>query len=490
MSIIYKAFKGASWLALFRSISQTFSWIVTIIIARILVPEDFGLIEMATILTGYVVLFSELGLGAAIIQREKVKDEDLSSLFWFVVCWGLLLAIICILLAYPTVAIFNEGRILRVTQSVSLLFIIGSLLIVPRNKLHREMRFKVIGFIEASSIIISSILMIVIAKLGGGVWTLVGGHIIRESTKVILVFSILSWRPSFHFRFFEIKPYIKFGLNLAIGNSLYYIYTKSDRFFGGLILGASTLGYYSLALQLSSIPTDKLVSLINSVSFPVFSRYQKSYDEFHNFYLKLVNLVAFFTFPIFIGAIFISDQLIPVALGQKWMPIILPFKLLCIAQLIISITSANGIANSAQGRPHWNLYVNIINVLVLPVSFYIAVKYGLNYLVIPWLTLNPLIRLGYTYLTLRKLAISIPDYFKTLFHPVLATMTMLFVLTPVKYFYFHILDSLFIDLKPYLFFIVIIGAISYASYIMIFRPNLLTSLMNLRKNQEVSLTTS
>lgn len=275
MSIIHKAFKGAAWLALFRAISQTFSWGVTIIIARMLVPEDYGLMEMATIITGYVILFSELGLGAAIIQRDTINDDELSSLFWFVVCWGCLLGISCIILAYPTVAIFNETRILRVTQSVSLLFIIGSLLIVPRNILHRELRFKAIGFIEACSVIVSCITMIVIAKLGGGVWTLIGGHIIREFVKVASVPFVLSWRPGLHFRFCEIKPFMKFGLNIAVGNSLYYIYMKSDRFFGGRALGANTLGYYSLALQLSSIPTDKLVSMINSVSFPVFSRYQK-----------------------------------------------------------------------------------------------------------------------------------------------------------------------------------------------------------------------
>ena len=121
MSVIKKAFKGAIWLSLFRTISQAFSWAATIIVARILVPEDYGLMEMATILTGYVALFSELGLGTAIIQREEIKDEELSSSFWLMVFWGFILAFICIILAYPTVAIFNEKRILRVTQSVSLL---------------------------------------------------------------------------------------------------------------------------------------------------------------------------------------------------------------------------------------------------------------------------------------------------------------------------------------------------------------------------------
>lgn len=481
MSIISKAFKGAGWLALFRAISQTFSWVATIIIARTLVPEDYGLMEMATILTGYVILFSELGLGAAIIQREDINDKELSSLFWFVVFWGFLLAVLSIILAYPTVAIFNEKRILRVTQSVSLLFIMGSFLIVPINILQREIRFKALGFIETSAVMISSFMMIIIAKLGGGVWTLIGGFIIREFVKLIIVFCVVSWRPSFHFHFLEVKPFVKYGLNIAIANSLYYVYTKSDRFFAGRILGSNILGFYSLALQLSDIPTEKVVSLINGVSFPVFSRFQSKREEFNNFFLKLTNLIASIAFPIYFGGIFIADQIIPLLLGLKWVPIIFPFKVLCISQLLISVTTTNAIVNNAQGRPRWNLYLNIIHCLVLPVSFYFAANYGLNYLVIPWITVNPIIRLGYTWITLRKLGISILDYLKTFLQPSFATMVMLSALFLSKSFYFGRLSPDIIDLRVYVGFIIIIGALTYSAYIVMFRRNLLFALVNLWK---------
>ena len=487
MSIIHKAFKGASWLALFRVISQSFSWAATIIIARILVPEDYGLMAMATILTGYAVIFSELGLGAAIIQRERVTDEELSSLFWFVVCWGFVLGLSCIILAYPTVAIFNEVRIFRVTQVASLLYIIGSLLIVPRNILDRELRFKSIGFIDAAAIIISCTLMIVIAKLGGGVWTLIGGLIIKGFISVILIFSIVSWKPTFHFSFFEIKPFLKFGLNLAGAGTLRYIYMNSDRFFAGRRLGSTILGYYSFALQLSSIPTEKIISFINRVSFPVFSRYQKQNEQFNNFFLNLVRLIAFIGFPIYVGAFFIADQLIPMVLGSTWIPIIVPFKLLCISQLISSITFTNAIVLNAKGFPHWNLYLTIANVLVLPVSFYIAAKYGLVYLVIPWLTIEPLIRLGHTWATLKLLNISIPAYLKSFRHPVFGTVIMLFILIIIKHLYFNLTNLLSDDLNVYLIMIVITGAVTYGAYAMVFQRGLITTMVNLMKPDSVNM---
>ncbi len=477
MSIIHKAFKGALWLGIFKAISQTFSWAATIIVARILVPGDYGLMEMATIMTGYVALFGELGLGAAIIQKEKINDEELSSLFWFIVFWSSILAIICILLAYPTVAIFNESRLLRVTQSVSILFIIGSFIIVPLNILNRELRFKTIGIIDAISVIISCLAMIMIARLGGGVWTLIGGNIIRDFSRSVLIFSLSSWRHKLHFNFKEIKSYLRFGLNVTGTTSLHYIISKSDRFYGGLTLGASTLGYYSFAVQLSAIPNDKFIFLIKSVSFPVFSRYQNNYFAFNKFYLKLVKIIAFITFPLYIGGIFIADQLVPLVVGEKWMAMIFPFKLLCLSNVIMSIATPNGIANSAQGRPHWGFYMALVSVFIMPLSFFIASKYGLKALAIPWITIYPLFTFIFTWITINKLGISIFQYLRSLIHPLLATVSMVITLSLVKYLYF----SLFVDPKPYLFIAIIIGVLSYSIYILTFQRPLLTSFLNLRK---------
>jgi O-antigen/teichoic acid export membrane protein len=481
LSIARKAAKEGIWLAAFRFIGQFFSWAITIIIARILVPEDYGLMEMATILTGYVAIFSELGLGSAIIQRERITDEELSSLFWFIVFWGFILALICIALAYPTAYIFGEPKTLKVTQTVSFLFIVGSFLIVPRTILQRDFRFKAIGLIDTLSIIISSLSMLLIAKLGGGVWTLIGGHITRELIKTIITFKVLRWRPKLRFNFRQIKGYLKFGLNLAGSSSLYYISSKSDRFFGGRSLGANGIGYYSLALELASIPNEKLVSLINSVSFPVFSRYQKKKDEFNQFYLKLIKVIAFIAFPLYIGGILVADELIPLFLSTKWIPLIFPFKLLCVAQIIISITAPNANANNAQGRPHWVLYITVIYSILMPISFYVSSKFGLNALAIPWITIYPLIRGGFAWVTMRKLGIPVSEYLRNIMHPAIATAGMAVAILLVKYLYFNNFSALFPNLWIYLLSAILTGVTIYLVFLTTFQRPLLTSLLNLRK---------
>jgi len=323
--------------------------------------------------------------------------------------------------------------------------------------------------------------MVLVAKNGGGVWTFIVGTITREFVRAILVYIIVKWRPKLHFDFKEIKPYLKFGLNLAGANSLGYITTKSDRFFGGRALGANALGYYSLSLELASIPTDKLIAIINYVSFPVFSRYQNMRSEFNRFYLNLVHMIALITFPLYVGGILVADQLIPLLLGPKWSPLIVPFKLLCIAQSIIAFTTPNSYANNAQGRPHWTLFISIICALLLPISFYIASKYGLNALVIPWISVYPVLRLGFTWVTLKELGISKYDYLKSFKHPVFATSIMITAILIIQLVFLKGLPSLSLGLTHHLIITITMGVLSYSGYVLIFQRPLLKSILSLRK---------
>ena len=480
MKLVKEAAKEGIWLTIFKIISQTFSWISTLIIARILSPEDYGLMEMATIFTGYVGLFSELGLGAAIVQKKDISEEEISSLFWFLVVIGFIFGFICLILSYPTALIFHEKRVLKITQATGILYIIGSFIIVPSNLIARRLKFKIIGFIDALSVTLCCIAMIIIAKLGGGVWTLIGGHIIRQFLRCVFYFSFSKWKPRLHFNLKEIKPYIKFGINIAGARTFFYVYTKSDRFFGGRVLGSEGLGYYCLSLQLSSIPLDKIVALINTISFPVFSKYQEEKVFFNLFYLKLNKFISFIMFPMYLGGIFIADELIPVVLGKKWAPIIFPFKILCISKLLTAITAHNPVCNNAQGRPHWNLYYSLVNFILLPVSFFIASKYGLNGLIIPWITVFPVLRLGYIWITIKKLDISVKAYIVSFKKPVLTVVILLVFLTMTKFLYLFLISKNIIC-WDYLIFITSVGGLYYLVSVFLFQKNFIKLIYELRR---------
>lgn len=478
MSLEKKVFYGASWLALFKLISQIFSWTITILVARILNPDDYGLMEMAMMLAGYALIFNELGLGKAIIQKSTTTKNELSSVFWFSFAFSILLALCCFLLAYPTAQIFNDRRVIPIVKSISAVFIISGLQIVPFNLLKKELEFKTIGLIEMICTFVASSCMVIIAYLGGGVWTLIGGYIIRSSTHLVLICLIVKWVPSFHFNFEEAKSYLKFGIIVSITGSLSYVNEKIDRFFAGRAWSSNILGFYTLALQLSQIPTEKIVVLINQVSFPAFSQLQNQKDKFNKFYNNIVRVTVTLVLPIFIGAYLVSEDLIKVLLNEKWYPIIYLFKYLCLTQIISALNAVNSVVHTAQGRPHWHLGFNAVRAIVMSTSFYFAVQYGLNAIIVPWFTTYLIICLLWLIITLKKLEIGILIYIRNLYQPVIGTgvMTLAVLLC-------HNLMRLVCDFSPIYSLIpqVIIGALTYISYLWFFNRELYYDLKKLRK---------
>jgi len=486
MSVARIAFKGVAWLATFRIISQAFSWIVTIVIARILSPDDYGLYAMAFIVTGYAEMFSELGLGAAIIQRENIDKKELSSVFWFSFFVSSLFAISCFPISYITADIFNDSRIIPLTQAISVLFILSGLQIIPLSLLKKELEFKTVGKIQLVSIVVSGICMLLIAYMGGGVWALIIGRIVIVLTMLILVYSVVKWIPQLHFNFHEAKSFIKFGITVASGGSLYYIFENSDKFFAGRVLGSTLLGYYTFALQLARLPTDKIMVLINQVSFAAFAKLQSDKIEFNRFYLNIIKITATIIIPLFVGGYLLGEELINVLLGDKWLPIIFIFKWLCLSQIVTALNGYNNFVHDARGKPKLALFFNFICAITMSISFYIAVQYGLNAILVPWFTVYLLISLSWIVFTLKQLNISIITYLKMLATPVIGTLIMsISILTfseTAKL--LMILDS---NIVLLLIIKILIGIIVYGIYLWVFERDLIYSVKKLKEKTTISM---
>ena len=488
MGILRKAFFQGSWLAGFKLFGQVISWATTILVARILVPEDYGLMTIATVFTGYGMLFSELGLGVAIIQRPRYTEEELSSVFWFGFAFSLLIGISCFALAYPTAMVFNDERVIPIVYTVSVLFVTGGLQIVPLNLLKKNLSFKRIGLIEISGTIVSCLSMITMAHMGAGVWTLIGGHIIRNITKLIFTYWTAKWYPKFYFHFGELKPYFRFGLIVAFNRSVFYMSGKSDQFFAGMAWPTMILGYYAFALQLARIPIDKLLGLISQVSFPLFSKLQEDNQQIRYVYLKILKLNATIIFPIYVGGFLLGDDLVNVVLGEKWSEISLVFRYLCLSQIMVALSSVNGRIHLAKGRPHWNLYYNIILASSMATSFYFAVGYGLNWIVLPWLVTNTILSASWIIITIKKINILLYIYLKNIFPQFVATCLMAgFILL------FDNISLTFMSANTFpvlkLAFSLSVGGFYYLSLLFLLDRSLLTDIRSLKKGREVPVTT-
>lgn len=480
MSVAVDTAKSISWFAFFKFASQTFSWAVTIILARMLVPEDYALMDMATILTGYAALFSELGLGAAIVQKEKTSHRELSSVFWFGFICSALFGLGCILLAYPTAMIFKQDRLIPITQVVSVIFFLNGLVIVPANILRKNMQFKELGVIEIGGVIISSGCMLAIAYAGGGVWTFIGGHIIRDVVKTIIYFKVTRWYPSWHFLFSEAKQYLKFGLAMSFGNSFKYISEKSDRFFAGISWSVQSLGYYSFAFQLSAIPNQKINSIINQVSFSAFSKLQSVKEQFNSLYLQLTKMTFAMILPVYLGGFWLGQDLFTVVFGDKWDSAVLFFKALCLAQIIKGLAPINFQVHAAQGRARLYFILRAANGILLPITFFFTIRYGGAYgIVLPWFTTYVLFLVVLIWMALRWLDIGVVRYLKNLTHPLIAAAVMSLVLLGFQN-YMTFGGTGFFSMLAVLILKISVCAAVYIGYFFFFDKQLISSLKKLR----------
>jgi O-antigen/teichoic acid export membrane protein len=317
--------------------------------------------------------------------------------------------------------------------------------------------------------------------LGGGVWALVSGQIIRSIIRTILLYKISKWRPSFHYSFKESKSYLSFGIKIALSRSLFYLQEKSDTFFAGRAWKANILGFYTFALELAQIPTNKIVTTINAVSFPAFSKLQNDTRAFNKLYLNITKVTAMIVFPLFMGGFFLGEDLVHLILNPKWYPIIHLFRLLCLAQILTSLIAVNSFVHTAQGRPGWNVCYNVVCVILMPISFYFAVRHGLNAIIIPWLTTYVVIGVVWINISIKKLKIGLITYCSNFSTPFFGAILMSFAVWVVcKYTYVPFLTE-----RAHSLAIVSISAITgflvYGLFFWIFDKKFLLSLKGLLK---------
>jgi teichuronic acid exporter len=422
-SLRRRVLDGVFWVILVKVFGQAISWAVTIYVIRILSPNDYGLMAMAGVYLSFVMLFNEVGLGAAIIQKKDLSQEDLSNIYWAVLFINAGLCTLSILSAPLIAAFFNEPRLSDVIRVASITFVIHSLGLVSYNMLTREMIFNRRSQAEMIGNASGALSMLWLAMHGFGVWSLVWGNIVVEVVKNLFFLLFYPWKLKFAFSFSKIKDMTHFGSKVALARLFWHLSSNMDLLIAGKILGKTQLGYYSIAVQFASIPLDKVVSTISQVAFPAFSEVQDNPVLLRRYYLKIVKIIAFVSFPAFWGIFLVAESAVPLFLSEKWLPAIVPLQILCMVAGFRAINTMNAPLVVAIGRPGIMMLNNLMMAVVLGLSFFIGSSYGLSGFAYAWL-IFPAVFLITTAISLNLIGLSLVEYFKELRHPFLATVFM------------------------------------------------------------------
>lgn len=429
---------GVVWLTAVRVVGQLVFWTVTIFVVRILSPEDYGLMAMAGVYISFAVLFSELGLGAALVQRKALSQEDLSNIAWAVLFINLALYALSYVTAPLVAAFYGEPRVADVIRVAAIVFVVRSIGVVPSNMLSRELMFSRQSQADLIGSASGAVATLVLALKGFGVWSLVYGTIVLEVVRTLFCFLFYPWKPAISFSFSRVRDMVDFGWKVAVARLVWYFYANMDLLIAGRILGKTQLGYYAISVQLALMPLDKIMgSTVSQVGFPAFSKVQDDPATLRRYYLKIVNLLAFVSFPICWGIFLVADSAVPLFLSEKWLPAILPLQILSMVTAFRSIHLINAPLEMAVGRPEVTIRNFAIITAVLAVSFYVGSSYGLEGLAYSWLVF-PAVFLVTTSITLKLIGLSLTEYLRELKHPFVGTGFMvLAVMLGQKLFLVH-----------------------------------------------------
>jgi O-antigen/teichoic acid export membrane protein len=420
-----KAVHGIVWYGGSRVVIQLLSWVLTIAVARILLPEDYGLFGMASVYTGLVDCLNELGFGAAIVQRKEIDEDDLHTLFWFGMAVSLLIYAITYLVA-PLVAVFyRHEQVTEVLRVLGLVFILTNLRLVPWNLLTRVVDFKRRSIVEIISNMVSVVSTFLLARAGCGVWSLVLGVLIREVLLTAIVYTQSHWRLRFRFAWASLRESLSFSLDLSGARIAWYMYDNSDRLVIGRYLGDQTLGYYTLATRLTTDLSGRVLSIINQVAFPVYSRLQDDHERLKNYYLMSVQLVAVSLIPVLSGLSLVSSEAVAILLKPRWLPMVPALTVMCWAAIFITLEAFAWPILVAKGETRLNMRFCLVRLAVLPVSFYTATRFGLIGVCLVWVTVFPILSLTWLNAVGRVVGYTWAEMGKMLLPAITATVAMM-----------------------------------------------------------------
>jgi teichuronic acid exporter len=465
MNLRTKVISAVKWSILNRVIAQVVTWSATIIVIRLLAPEDYALIAISGLVIGFSQLLRDLGLGAAIIQRDDIDDEKMRIIFGVIIVTHIIMFLIINMLAPFAAAYFNQEKLTDILHVVSFQVLIPTLTMIPSALMVRAMQFKLQSIIGMIAAIFASLSTLVMAYLGYGVWSLVMGQFASILVSLVGYSLVAPYFKKPSFKFNKIRPYMSYSGQVFLADILYYFYTRADVVIVGKLLGPSTLGFYTVADNLAMLPMNKISGMLSGIGFAAYAQIKNNISEVKSKFLLTIEMNSLLFFPVLWGMSSIADDFIPVFLGDKWLPAIIVLQLI---PLIIPFKMTGPLFRPALlgiGRADLFLTTLIINAICVPSAIAIGgFLGGLEGVCLGWIVGFSLAYFLNIRCFLPVLKTTLAEYAKMILPAMFMALAMYFVVAVAKMTILHDIDSVY-----RLWLSVAIGIAVYTSLIAIFK---------------------
>lgn len=470
-----RVMKALAWQAGAKLVSQLFSFAVTILLARMLLPEDFGLLGMALVFTGFIDLVNEMGIGSSIIRRQETSQQELSSIFWFAIMVGCGLYTLTFFAAPLVALFFRNNAVTDIVRVLGLNLIIGSLRAVPFGLLTRELHFAQRSRSEIFAALTGGSTALLLAWAGFGIWSLVLNSLASGIVLMLLCYWFSGWRPLMFFRFALAREMVGFGAKIMISRMQWYAYSNADFFIVGRLLGKLSLGYYTMAFNLAVLPTEKITAIVNQVMFPAFAKLQDDLGQLRQAFSKTTRYVSMLTFPLLAIMVVFAPEIIAGLLTEKWLPSVFPFRVLCVVGFLRSIDVIIPQMLLARGRSDLVLKYSTLLLCVLPTAFGIGCYFGgIDGVAYAWLLVYPPLAAILFHIGLKELALPLAEYLQVLSPQACGAGLMVLVLVPAK------LVLLSLNIFPTLMLVVlggVCGLLIFVGHFRLFHPGTLREII-------------
>jgi len=381
-SLKNRAFKGMVWKAVEKIASTGISFIIGVILARILMPSDYGLIGMLAIFFAFTELFIDSGFSSALIQKKDRTEVDYSTIFYFNLIVSILLYLILFFSA-PLIANFFNTPVLSVlTRVLSLNILFNSLSLVQQTRLTINLEFRTQAIVSLICVIISGSVGILMAYHGFGVWALVIQNITSGIVRTALYFFINKWIPKWIFSVSSFKQLFGFSSKLLGAGLLGAIFNNIYSLLIGKLFSAKDVGFYSRAMQFPQLLSDLFTTVLQGVTFPIMTSMQDDRTRLISVYDRLMRMSVFFVIPALTLFALVAEPFIRLLLTEKWMPVVPLIQWLCFARMITPISSLNMNILNTIGRSDLFFKVDVIKMPLAIVALIITLPLGLKAVVI------------------------------------------------------------------------------------------------------------
>ena len=355
-----KAIKGTIWASIDRFGTMGMQFVVNLILARLLIPADFGAIGMILIFIAISQVFVDGGFGPALIQKKHSDQTDFSTIFFWNLGVGIALYALIFAIA-PWVGRFYSMPVLEpVLRVFGLSLILNSITGIQTVRLQKGLSFKPLAAVNVLSYFLGGIAAITMAFYGMGVWSLVALTLVSGMVKIILFYLISHWLPSITFSYASFKELFGFGGYLLCANLLQNVCQNVQGLIIGKRFSASQMGYYSQADKLNQITSYSLPQVIVQVMYPVYAQIQDDRQRLIATMAMNFRVIAFVIFPILAALILVAEPLITMLYGAKWLPAVPYFRILCCGGVFVCLTNINYYAVAAVGKSRslflWSFY--------------------------------------------------------------------------------------------------------------------------------------